>query len=204
MARLYRAYAAAREASKAGAAAGTDRDRAEPIPGESPIDRIRTIMHEARNHFSELEDAAETFAAELALAGNGLYFALCEHLRARQCIRVRVLPVEVMTDRLRWYDHHRRQLMISEVVEPPGRTFQAAYHFAVCVQGCVRFLDGSPFRKASKTESLAQTVYHIPADLRVKKAIMNQSTSFGARGLIVACFTDCDPVWTKQGRGASG
>ena len=50
MARLYRAYAAAREASEAGVAAGTDCDRAEPVPGESPVDRIRTIMHEARNN----------------------------------------------------------------------------------------------------------------------------------------------------------
>jgi XRE family transcriptional regulator, fatty acid utilization regulator len=131
MARLYRAYAAAREASDAGLAAGTDRDRAEPISGESPVDRIRIIMHEARNHFPELEDAAETFAAELALAGNDLYFTLCEHLRARHGIRVRALPVEVMGDRLRWYDHHRRQLMFSEIVEPPGRTFQAAYQLAL-------------------------------------------------------------------------
>jgi XRE family transcriptional regulator, fatty acid utilization regulator len=129
MARLYRAYAAAREASEAGA--GTDRDRAEPVPGESPVDRVRTIVHEARNHFPELEDAAETFAAELALAGNGLYFALCEHLRVRHGIRVRALPVEVTGDRLRWYDHHRRQLMISEAMEPPGRTFQAAYQLAL-------------------------------------------------------------------------
>ncbi len=88
-------------------------------------------MHEAHNHFPELEDAAETFAAELALAGNGLYFALCELLRARHGIRVRALPVEVMGDRLRWYDHHRRQLMISEVVAPPGRTFQTAYQLAL-------------------------------------------------------------------------
>ncbi|MGH6848463.1 MAG: helix-turn-helix domain-containing protein [Methylocella sp.] len=129
MARLYRAYAAAREANEAGA--GTDGDRAEPVPGESPVDRIRTIMHEAHNHFPELEVAAESFAAELALAGIGPYVALCEHLRARHGIRVRVLPVDVMGDRLRWYDHHRRQLMISEVVEPPGRTFQAAYQLAL-------------------------------------------------------------------------
>lgn len=129
MARLYRAYAAAREASEAGA--GTDRDRAEPVPGESPVDRIRTIMEEARNHFPELEDAAETFAAELTLAGSGLYVALCEHLHARHGIRVRTLPVEVMGDRLRWYDHHRRQLMISEVVEPPSQTFQAAHQLAL-------------------------------------------------------------------------
>lgn len=130
MARLYRAYSAAREASEAGVIAEADRDRAEPVLRESPIDRIRTLLHEARNHFPELEDAAETLAAELALANNDLFFALCDHLRARHGIRVRALPVEVMGDRLRWYDHHRRQLMISEVVEQPGRTFQAAYQLA--------------------------------------------------------------------------
>jgi predicted transcriptional regulator len=131
MARLYRAYAAAREASEAGIAAGTDRDRAEPVLAESPIDRIRTIQQEARNHFPELEEAAETFASELALAGNDLFSALSEHLRARHGIRVRVLPLEVMGDRLRWYDYHRRQLLISEVVEQPGRTFQAAHQLAL-------------------------------------------------------------------------
>jgi predicted transcriptional regulator/DNA-binding XRE family transcriptional regulator len=131
MARLYRAYSAAREATEAGVAGGIDRDRAEPVLGESPVDRIRAILQEARNHFPELEEAAETFAAELALADNDLYFALCEQLRARHGIRVRILPVEVMGDRLRWHDHHRRQLMISEAVKPPGRVFQAAYQLAL-------------------------------------------------------------------------
>ena len=131
MARLYRAYEAAREATELGIAAGTDRDRTEPVLGESPIDRIRAILHEARNHFPELEEAAESFASEMALAGNDLFFALGEHLRARHGIRVRVLPLEVMCDRLRWYDHHRRQLMISEAVEWPGRTFQAAYQLGL-------------------------------------------------------------------------
>lgn len=131
MARLYRAYSAAREATEAGVAAGSDRDRAEPVLGESPIDRVRAILQEARNHFPELEDAAETAASELALTGQDLFFALSEHLRARHGIRVRVLPLEVMGDRLRWYDHHRHQLMISEAVEPPGRIFQAAYQLAL-------------------------------------------------------------------------
>ncbi len=36
-----------------------------------------------------------------------------------------------MGDRLRWYDHHRKQLMISEVMDQPGRTFQAAYQLAL-------------------------------------------------------------------------
>src|SRR3984893_18638451 len=135
MARLYRAYAAAREANEAGNSASPDRDRAASVLSASPIDRIRTIQHEARNHFPELEEAAETFAAELALAGNDLIHALSEHLRARHGIRLRILPLDVMSDRLRWYDHHRRQLMISEAVEPPGRIFQAAYQLALSQYG---------------------------------------------------------------------
>ena len=131
MARLYRAYSAARDATEAGVAAGSDRDRTEPVLGESPIDRIRAILQGARNHFPDLEDAAETFAAELALTGHDLYAGLCEQLRGRHGIRLRCLPLEVMGDRLRWFDHHRRQLLISEVVEPPGRTFQAAYQLAL-------------------------------------------------------------------------
>jgi XRE family transcriptional regulator, fatty acid utilization regulator len=131
MARLYRAYAAAREASEAGIGAGAEQDRAGPVLADSPAERIRIILHEARNHFPELEEAAERFSAELAPSSNDVFPALCEHLRAHHNIRVRVLPPDVMGDRLRWYDHHRRQLMISEMVEPPGRSFQAAYQLAL-------------------------------------------------------------------------
>ncbi|MGB7126597.1 MAG: short-chain fatty acyl-CoA regulator family protein [Methylovirgula sp.] len=128
MQRLYRAYVAAREASEAGLRA--DPDRTEAILRENPVDQVRAILHAQRNYFAELDQAAETVASDLALAGHELFFAISEHLRAKHGIRVRVLPVEVMGDRLRWYDHHRRQLMISEVLAQPSRTFQAAYQLA--------------------------------------------------------------------------
>jgi predicted transcriptional regulator len=130
MQRLYRAYTALREANEEGFAAGSDPDRAEPLLHESPIDRVRAILHESRNYFPELDDAAETLAADLALSGHELFFSISEYLRGRHGIRVRIMPLDVMSDRLRWYDHHRRQLMISEVIEPSGRTFQAAYQLA--------------------------------------------------------------------------
>jgi predicted transcriptional regulator/plasmid maintenance system antidote protein VapI len=131
MLRLYRAYATAREASEAGVFSGADRDRAEPLLGESPIEKVRGILQEARNHFPDLEEAAEAFSASLPQDGQGLFAPLAEYLRARHGIRVRALPLDVMGDRLRWYDHHRRQLMISEVMDQPGRTFQAAYQLAL-------------------------------------------------------------------------
>jgi predicted transcriptional regulator/DNA-binding XRE family transcriptional regulator len=130
MQRLYRAYTALREANEEGFVAGRDPDRAEPLLQESPIDRVRAILREARNYFPELDEAAETLAADLALTGHELFFSISEYLRGRHGIRVRVMPLDVMSDRLRWYDHHRRHLMISEVIEPSGRTFQAAYQLA--------------------------------------------------------------------------
>jgi predicted transcriptional regulator/plasmid maintenance system antidote protein VapI len=131
MARLYRAYMAAREASEAGAAGEAGHERPGPALADSPAERIQAILHEARNHFPEIEQAAEAFSAELSPAAHDFFSVLCETLRARQNIRVRMLPPEVMGGRLRSYDHHRRQLMISEAVEQPGRTFQAAYQLAL-------------------------------------------------------------------------
>ncbi|WP_036255594.1 helix-turn-helix domain-containing protein [Methylocapsa acidiphila] len=130
MLRLYRAYASAREAGEAGVLATPDPDHAGARLGENPIERIRSILQDARNHFPELDEAAEAFAADLP-PGRELFFALSDHLRARHGIRVRALPLEVMGDRLRWYDHHRRQLMICEVMDQPGRTFQTAYQLAL-------------------------------------------------------------------------
>ncbi len=130
MQRLYRAYVAAREASEASLTERSDPDRTEAIMRESPIDRVRAVLHAQRNHFPEIDAAAEALASDLALTGHDLFYAIGEHLRARHGIRVRVLPLEVMGERLRWYDHHRRQLMISEIIDPPGRAFQAAHQLA--------------------------------------------------------------------------
>src|SRR5579863_6443025 len=130
MQRLYRAYASAREASDASMTQHTDPDRTEAIMRESPLDRVRAAVHAQRNHFAELDAAAEALASDLALTGHELFYAISEHLRARHGVRVRVLPLEVMGERLRWYDHHRRQLMISEIVDAAGRAFQAAHQLA--------------------------------------------------------------------------
>ena len=130
MQRLYRAYVAAREASQTSLNERADADRTEAMMRESPIDRVRAVLHTQRNHFDEVDAAAESVASDLALTGHELFYAISEHLRARHGIRVRVLPLEVMGERLRWYDHHRRQLMISEILDPPGRVFQAAHQLA--------------------------------------------------------------------------
>jgi predicted transcriptional regulator/DNA-binding XRE family transcriptional regulator len=131
MQRLYRAYVALREANEGGLTSGRDPDRAEPLAPESPIDRVRAILHEARNYFPSLDEAAERLATDLALDGHEAFFALTERLRSRHGIRVRVMPLDVMGDRLRSFDHHRRHLLICEVMDQSGRIFQAAHQLAI-------------------------------------------------------------------------
>jgi XRE family transcriptional regulator, fatty acid utilization regulator len=87
---------------------------------------VRDFLHAANNHFPEIEDIAERMAGELSASGHELFFALSERLRERHGMRLQVLPVEVMSQALRRVDRHRRRIMISELVEPSGRTFQAA------------------------------------------------------------------------------
>src|SRR6478609_4911602 len=127
--RLYRAYAAMRGAREMRTPNLNDRDRAEGAV-DNPVDRVRDHIQEAKNYFPELDEAAETLAAELQEPGHDLFFAISERLRAKHGIRVRIMPIEVMSDSLRRYDHHRRQLLICEIVDPSGRTFQAAYQLA--------------------------------------------------------------------------
>jgi predicted transcriptional regulator/plasmid maintenance system antidote protein VapI len=129
--RLYRAYISLRGAGNLALPSGSvDPDRAEDAAQVDPVDRVRDLIHAAKNHFPELDEAAEHLASELDLAGHEPFFAIAERLRAKHGIRVRVMPIDVMPDSLRRYDHHRRQLLISELVDQSGRTFQAAYQLA--------------------------------------------------------------------------
>jgi len=131
MQKLYRTYVALREANEEGLVSGRDPDRAEALTPEGPIDRVRAILHEARNYFPALDEAAERLAADLAIDGHEMFYALSERLRGRHGIRVRVMPLDVMGDRLRTFDLHRRHLLISEMMDQPGRIFQAAHQIAL-------------------------------------------------------------------------
>ena len=52
----------------------TDRDRAEDAPQVNPVDRVRELIHEAKNHFPELDESAETLASDLAVTGHEPFF----------------------------------------------------------------------------------------------------------------------------------
>lgn len=96
-------------------------------PSEAPeVDAVRRAIEKWRNHFPDLDARAEELADELRLAGGDLYGTISERMRTRHQLGIRILPADVMPDRLRWLDWHARQLMLNELLRPASRTFQAA------------------------------------------------------------------------------
>ena len=94
------------------------------------LSEVRGEIARWRNHFPDLDAQAEALADELRLGAGDLYGAIADRLRARHSIAIRILPVEVMPDRLRRLDLHARQLQLSETLDPASRSFAAAFQLA--------------------------------------------------------------------------
>ncbi len=97
---------------------------------DDPVAAVRREIERWRNHFADLDAAAEALADELRLGAGDLYGAIAERLRVKHSLSIRVLPVEVMPDVLRRLDLHARQLQLSELLDPASRTFAAAFQLA--------------------------------------------------------------------------
>jgi predicted transcriptional regulator/DNA-binding XRE family transcriptional regulator len=105
----------------------------------SPIEEVRDYLTRARNHFPDLEAAAESLHERAALEKDAMYGGLARHLTGTLQVGVAVVPVDVMPDTLRRYDRHRRRVLLSEVLPESGRVFQLAYE--ICLLECRDLLD---------------------------------------------------------------
>jgi hypothetical protein len=133
--RLYRALVEARRRAELAQSQSGDRD--DPAEALDPVAFVRDRVQEHRNHFPDLDAAAEAVAAELNASGQDLFAALRERLRERHQVQVRILPFDVLPNSLRRFDRHRRQLLISELVDGPGRLFAAAFQIALIEFGAL-------------------------------------------------------------------
>jgi hypothetical protein len=98
--------------------------------GTDPVVPVRREIERWKNHYADLDSQAEALADELRLGAGDLYGAIAERLRTKHQLTIRILPAEVMPDRLRRLDLHARQLQLSEMLDPASRTFQAGFQLA--------------------------------------------------------------------------
>ena len=112
-----------------------------------PMDLVRREIERWRNHFADLDAAAEELADELRLSNAEIGSALTERLRQRHQLAVRILPVDVMPDALRRLDLHARQLQLSEQLDQSSRNFQIAVQLAMLEQrdAIAALADGAGF-----------------------------------------------------------
>jgi len=128
--RLYRAYDDRRRLADLGAFDRSE-DGEGPGPAVTPSDWVRDYIQSQRNFFPDLDEMGERLAAELKPEVQGFVTSARNRLAERHGVQVRVLPMEVLPDSIRRYDHHRRRLMLSELLGGPGRAFSIAYQLAL-------------------------------------------------------------------------
>jgi len=92
-----------------------------------PVQSVRQEIERWRNHFADLDAMAEQMADELRLGAGDLYGAIAERLRVRHQLSIRILPADIMPDRLRRLDLHARQVQLSEMLDSASRIFQSAF-----------------------------------------------------------------------------
>src|SRR6187455_2494714 len=107
------------------------RDLAELCPGVThSLQRLYAAYTEARRGetmvAAQMADRDEGARFELNVSAEELFAALSARLREKHSIVTRIMPVDVMRETLRRFDRHRRQLLISELIDGPGRAFQLA------------------------------------------------------------------------------
>jgi len=106
----------------------------------SPESAVHTVFRRNRNHFRELEDAADAFWGDAPPARDEVYGAIKARLRTVSGLSVRLGRVEDMAGRLRDYDEARRDIVLSEAFDHPNRVFQLV-HMAGLLE-CRSLLDG--------------------------------------------------------------
>lgn len=121
---LHRAYLAATDQLQAMAAQVTG---AEPVLATSAEGAVHNHFRRHRNHFPDLESAAESFWPGARPDPDDLSAALKARLRSAHGVMVRVLPAAALPGALRELDEGRRELRLSEALDHPNRVFQMTH-----------------------------------------------------------------------------
>lgn len=97
-----------------------------PQLSASPEAAVHNYFRRNRNHFRELEEAAEAFWAA-PVERDETYVALKRRLADAHGVKTRLCRVEDLPGALRQYDETRHEILLSEALDHPNRTFQLVH-----------------------------------------------------------------------------
>jgi predicted transcriptional regulator/DNA-binding XRE family transcriptional regulator len=133
------------------------------------LDWLRDFVHENSNHFPALDAAAEKIASTLPEEPSETFVALRQRLERDHAISTRIMNDKAMAGGRRFYDFHRRRLMISDRLPASGRLFALGF------QTCMVELD----------KPIAEIVERAAPDNEARPLIRTMLTNYAAAALIM-------------------
>lgn len=156
--RLHGAYTREQQALAARSTAPGGSEEADPVA------EAQRWLAGWRNYVDPIDRRAEELAAAIEADGGATAYL------AKQGVRVRFLPPDVLVDAVRRFDRHNQQLLIADTLPPTTRAFQIAVHIAYTAMRAdiAKLVRGEPF-----TDRTAETL--------VRRAL----ASYGAAALLM-------------------
>ena len=102
-------------------------DGGSPQVQTTPEAAVHNVFRRHRNHFRDLEEAADSFWSGETLERDEIYSALKRRLRSRMGVSVRLCRVDDLPGTLRRYDEGRREILLSEALDHTNRIFQLVH-----------------------------------------------------------------------------
>ncbi len=129
---LLKLYAKHRDLSLRGDELASDRDRVELLEQSAEaVDSVRRFFQSQHNYFPELDEVAEAMSSQLGFDRSTKPAVLTDRLNKKHGIKVRVVPIDVMPQMLRYFDRHAQRLDLSELLRQSGRRFQLAFQIGM-------------------------------------------------------------------------
>jgi hypothetical protein len=131
--RLHRSYQSATDHLLSLSEGGGEEGR-ELVAGR-PEAAVHNFFRRNRNHFRELEEAAEGFWRGEAPEPDEIYSYMKLRLRRAAGVTVRVAPVAELPQTLRRYDERAGEIVLSQALDHPNRVFQLVHMFGLITLG---------------------------------------------------------------------
>lgn len=129
---LLKIYAKHRDNQRRDVDLAVDRDRVELLEQSAEaVGSVRSFIQSHRNYFPTLDEAAEKLSAELGITKSEPHAALTKRLKDKHDLSVRIVPIDVMPQMLRYFDRHSKRINLSELLRQSGRRFQLAFQIGM-------------------------------------------------------------------------
>jgi len=96
-----------------------------------PTEEVSDVLQAARNHFPELEQAADELWKEAAITPGDVRGSLVRHLAGAHGIEVEIATDEALEGAVRRYHPQQRRIVLSEILPSYSVSFQLAYQIAL-------------------------------------------------------------------------